>query len=63
SLFRTVELDEPSDDDAQAIVNLASDSLAQHHGVTYNFDVYAYAVQMSRTARTPIIFLITFIFL
>ena len=48
SLFRTVELDEPSDDDAQAIVNLASDSLAQHHGVTYNFDVYAYAVQMSR---------------
>ena len=48
SLFRTIELEEPSDDDAETIVNIASDTLAQHHGVSYSFDVYAYAVQMSR---------------
>ena len=48
SLFRTIELEEPSDDDAETIVNLASDILAQHHNVSYDFNTYAYAVQMSR---------------
>lgn len=48
SLFRIIELEEPSDEDAETIVNLASDMLAQHHNVSYDFNVYAYAVQMSR---------------
>lgn len=48
SLFRTIELEEPSDDEAASIVNLASDLLAQHHNVEYSFDVFTYAVHMSR---------------
>ena len=48
SLFRTIELEEPSDDEAETIVNLASDALATHHGITYSFDVFEYAVHMSR---------------
>ena len=48
SLFRIIELEEPSDEDAETIVNLASDMLAQHHNVSYDFNVYTYAVQMSR---------------
>lgn len=48
TLFRTIELDEPSDDEAATIVNLASEALAQHHNVEYKFDVYAYSVHMSR---------------
>lgn len=48
TLFRTIELEEPSDDEAAAIVNLSSEFLAQHHNVEYSFDVYAYSVHMSR---------------
>ena len=48
SLFRTIELEEPSDEEAETIVNLASDILAAHHGITYSFDVFEYAVHMSR---------------
>ena len=48
TLFRTIELDEPSDDEAATIVNLASEALAQHHNVEYKFEVYTYSVQMSR---------------
>lgn len=48
SLFRTIELEEPSDEDAATIVNLVSDQLEQHHGVPYSFDVFAYSVHMSR---------------
>ncbi len=48
SLFRTIELEEPSDEDAATIVNLVSDQLEQHHGTSYSFDVFAYSVQMSR---------------
>ena len=48
TLFRTIELDEPSDEDAAIIVNLASEQLAQYHNVKYSFDVFAYSVHMSR---------------
>lgn len=48
SLFRTIELDEPSDEESACIIGLLSDSLAKHHHVTYESEIFPYAVQMSR---------------
>ena len=48
SLFRSIELEEPSDDESETIASLASASLAEHHNVTYNSDIFPYVVQMSR---------------
>ena len=48
SLFRTIELDEPCDEEAATIISLAAETLAQHHKVTYGSDIFPYAVQMSR---------------
>ena len=48
SLFRTIELDEPSDEEASEIVKLACCSLEQHHKVRYADDVFSYSVMMSR---------------
>lgn len=48
SLFRSIELEEPSDEEAETIASLISDTLANHHSVTYSSDVFAHAVQMSR---------------
>ena len=48
SLFRTIELDEPSDDEATEIVSRLSATLADYHKVTYTSDTFAHAVTMSR---------------
>ena len=48
SLFRTIDLDEPSEEEASRIASLCCSSLAQHHKVTFSPDVFTYAVQMSR---------------
>jgi ATP-dependent Clp protease ATP-binding subunit ClpA len=48
SLFRTIELDEPSDEEATEIVSRLSATLADYHKVTYTNDTFAHAVAMSR---------------
>ena len=48
SLFRTIELDEPSDEEATEIIRKLSASLAEYHKVTYASDTFAHAVSMSR---------------
>ena len=48
SLFRTIELDEPSDEEATEIVSRLSGAFAQYHKVNYASDTFAHAVGMSR---------------
>lgn len=48
SLFRNIELDEPSDEEAAEIVSMLSGTLAQHHKVSYAADCFSHAVSMSR---------------
>ena len=48
SLFRSIEFDEPSDDQATEIVSLLSGTLATYHKVNYASDTFAHAVSMSR---------------
>lgn len=48
SLFRTIELEEPCDQDAESIAKHACEALSKHHNVSYSSDVFPYAVQMSR---------------
>ncbi len=48
SLFRSIEFDEPSDDQATEIVSLLSGTLAAYHKVNYASDTFAHAVSMSR---------------
>ena len=48
SLFRSIELDEPSDKEATEIVSQLSASLAKYHKITYSSDTFAHAVSMSR---------------
>lgn len=48
SLFRTIELDEPSDEEAAEIAARLSTSLSEYHKVTYASDIFAHAVSMSR---------------
>ena len=48
SLFRSIELDEPSDEEATEIVSQLSASLAEYHKITYSSDTFAHAVSMSR---------------
>ena len=48
SLFRTIELEEPSDEEAASIISLASKTLSEHHNVNYGSEIFPYAVQMSR---------------
>ena len=48
SLFRSIEFDEPSDDQATEIVSLLSSTLAAYHKVNYACDTFAHAVSMSR---------------
>ena len=48
SLFRSIEFEEPSDDQATEIVSLLSGTLATYHKVNYASDTFAHAVSMSR---------------
>lgn len=48
SLFRSIEFDEPSDDQATEIVSMLSGTLATYHKVNYASDTFAHAVSMSR---------------
>lgn len=48
SLFRNIELEEPSDEEAAEIVSMLSGALAQHHKVSYAADCFSHAVSMSR---------------
>ena len=48
SLFRNIELEEPSDEEAAEIVSMLSGALAQHHKVSYAADCFSHAVNMSR---------------
>ena len=48
SLFRTIELEEPSDEEAADIVGMASAALAKHHNVNFGPEIFSHAVQMSR---------------
>ena len=48
SLFRTIELEEPSDEEAADIVGMASAALAKHHNVNFGPEIFSYVVQMSR---------------
>lgn len=48
SLFRTIELDEPSDEESATIVGLLSAIFAEHHNVSYSHDTFAHAVRLSR---------------
>lgn len=48
SLFRTIELEEPSDQEATEIVDKLSESFASYHNIIYSKDSYAHAVTMSR---------------
>lgn len=48
SLFRSIEFDEPSDDQATEIVGMLSGTLATYHKINYASDTFAHAVSMSR---------------
>ena len=48
SLFRNIELEEPSDEEAAEIVSMLSGALAQHHKISYAADCFSHAVSMSR---------------
>ena len=48
SLFRSIEFDEPSDDQATEIVSMLSGTLATYHKINYASDTFAHAVSMSR---------------
>ena len=48
SLFRSIEFDEPSDEQATEIVSMLSGTLATYHKVNYASDTFAHAVSMSR---------------
>lgn len=48
SLFRKIELEEPSDEEAKAIIEKAIPFMADYHDVRYDKDIAGYAVRMSR---------------
>ena len=48
SLFRNIELEEPSDEEAAEIVSMLSGALEQHHKISYAADCFSHAVSMSR---------------
>lgn len=47
-LFRQIDIDEPSSEDAAKILEGAVPSLAEYHGIRYEEDTLAYAIDMSR---------------
>ena len=47
-LFRKIEFEEPSDEEAAKIASAAGKALAKHHDVKYASATYAHAVRMSR---------------
>ena len=48
SLFRQVDIEEPSDEDAAKIIKGILPELSEHHGVKYDKDVTAQAISLSR---------------
>ena len=47
-LFRKIELEEPTDEDTTKILKNTINGLSEHYGISYEADVAAYAVSMSR---------------
>lgn len=47
-LFRQVDIDEPSDEDAERIIKGILPSLAEYHGVKYDGNTVTYAISASR---------------
>ena len=47
-LFRKIELEEPSDEETTKILKNTINGLSEHYGISYEADVAAYAVSMSR---------------
>ncbi|MBR1956198.1 MAG: AAA family ATPase [Bacteroidales bacterium] len=48
SLFRQIDIEEPSDEDAARIIKGILPELSEHHGVKYDKDVTAQAISLSR---------------
>ena len=48
SLFRQIDIEEPSDEDAAKIIKGILPELSEHHGVKYDKDVTAQAISLSR---------------
>ena len=48
SLFRQIDIEEPSDEDAAKLIKGILPELSEHHGVKYDKDVTAQAISLSR---------------